>query len=56
MERKKLIWVGMTLGSYLGSYVGSVLSPDGGMFSILSIILSFTFGVAGVYLGFKYGE
>ena len=56
MERKKLIWIGMTIGSYLGSYIGSVLSPDGGMLSMMSILLSFIFGVTGVYLGYRYGE
>ncbi len=56
MERKKLIWINMTVGSYLGSYLGSILSPDGGMFSMMSIFLSFVLGAIGVYIGFKYGE
>ena len=46
----------MMVGSYAGSFVGATLSSGGGMFSMLSILLSFVFGVFGVYLGYKYGE
>ena len=56
MDRKKLIWIGMIVGSYMGSFLGSILSPEGGMFSMMSIFLSFVLGVAGVFLGYKYGE
>lgn len=54
MERKKLIWIGMTIGTILGSYIGGMMSDN--MFSMTSVLMSTLFGAIGVYLAFKYGE
>ena len=54
MERKKLIWIGILVGSFIGSYVP--LLWGAGVFSFSSIILGGVGSVAGIYLGFRLGE
>ena len=53
MEKKKLIWVLMTIGTIVGSTIGD--SMAGSMFSMSGVFWSTVLGVAGIYLGFKYG-
>lgn len=54
MERKKLIWLGLFVGSALGGAIPLIWG--GNELSISSIILSGIGGFAGIYLGFKFGE
>lgn len=54
MEKKKLIWVGMTVGTLIGSTIGNSMSGD--MFSLAGVFWSTLLGGLGVYLGYKYGE
>ena len=54
MERSKLIWTGMTIGTLAGSAIGDTMA--GGMFSLSGVFWSTVLGGLGVYLGFKYGE
>lgn len=53
MDSKKLIWIGMFVGSALGSYVPSLWGS--GVFSFSSIIFGALGGFAGIWLGFKLG-
>lgn len=54
MERKKLVMIGMVIGSYVGSLIPNLWGS--GRFSFFSVILSAFFGVLGIYIGFKLGE
>ncbi len=54
MEKKKLIWVGMTVGTLLGSLIGDSMSD--GIFSLAGVFWSTLFGGLGIYFGYKYGE
>jgi hypothetical protein len=54
MERKKLIWIFMAIGSYAGGYIPSLWNA--GMFSIWGILLSAVGGIAGIWLAFKMSE
>lgn len=54
MEKKKLIWVGMTVGTLIGSTMGDSIS--GSMFSLAGVFWSTLFGGLGIYFGYKYGE
>ncbi len=54
MDKKKLIWVGMTVGTLLGSIIGDSMSD--GMFSMAGVFWSTVLGAAGIYFGYKYGE
>lgn len=51
MDRKKLIWIGMIVGSAVGGYIPLIWG--GSLFSFTSIILTAVGGVAGIWLAFK---
>lgn len=51
MESKRLIWLGMFLGSTLGSYIPSLWGAD--MFSASSLILGAVGGIVGIWVGFR---
>jgi ABC-type lipoprotein release transport system permease subunit len=54
MDRKKLIFIFLAIGSYVGSIIPSFWGA--GMFSFSSVILSAVGGLAGIWLGFKLGS
>ncbi|MEQ1561245.1 MAG: hypothetical protein ABL899_00820 [Nitrospira sp.] len=54
MDRKKLIWLGIFLGSTVGGFI-PVLWGDS-MVSMSGIVFSGLGAFAGIYLGFKLGE
>lgn len=54
MERKKLVYLGLFIGSSVGGFIPSLW--DGGVLSMSGIILSGIGGILGIYLGFKFGD
>lgn len=54
MDRKHLIWIGMVVGSALGGYIP--LLWGGSLFSFASIILTAVGGIAGIWLGVRFGN
>jgi hypothetical protein len=54
MERKRLIWIFMGVGSAVGSYLPLIWGSSA--FSFSSIILGAVGGIAGIWLGFKLGS
>ncbi len=54
MEKKKLIWVLMAIGTLMGSTIGD--SMAGSMFSMSGVFWSTVLGGLGIYFGMKYGE
>ena len=51
MSRKKLIMLGMVVGSIAGGYLPAVLGFDGLMISLLG---SFIGGILGIWIGYKF--
>ncbi len=51
MESKKVIWIGMIVGSTIGSYMPSLWGA--GFLSMSSVFLSAAGGILGIWLGFK---
>ena len=54
MERSRLIWIGLFVGSAVGGYVPALWGA--GMLSFSSVIGSAIGGVAGIWLGYRLGE
>ncbi len=54
MERTKLVWTGLFIGSALGGFIPSLW--DSSMFSMSGVIGSAVGGFLGIYLGYKFGE
>ena len=54
MERSKLIWLGLFLGSAIGGFVPSLWGS--GIFGMGGVIGSAIGGFLGIWLGFKLGE
>lgn len=54
MERKKLIWIGMALGSAIGGFIPTLFGASA--FSMTSVLLTAVGGIAGIWLGFKFGD
>ena len=54
MERKKLMMIGVVVGSYVGGYIPALWGAGGISFS--SVILSAVGGIIGIYIGFQLGE
>lgn len=54
MERKKLITAGMIIGGLLGGYIPSLW--DAGAFSFSGLLFSAGGSIAGIFLGFYFGE
>ena len=54
MERSRLIWIGLFVGSAIGGYVPALWGA--GILSFSSVIGSAIGGVAGIWLGYRLGE
>ena len=54
MERSRLIWIGLFVGSAVGGYVPALWGA--GMLSFSSVIGSAIGGVTGIWLGYRLGE
>jgi uncharacterized membrane protein YeaQ/YmgE (transglycosylase-associated protein family) len=51
MSRKKLIMLGMIVGSIVGGYLPALFGLDEFMFSLLG---SFIGGIIGIWIGYKF--
>ena len=54
MERSKLIWLGLFLGSTIGGFIPSLW--DSGIFSMAGVIGSAVGGFLGIWAGYRLGE
>lgn len=54
MESKKMIWLGLMLGSFVGSYIPNLWGA--GILSFSGILFSAIGGIAGIYIGFKISQ
>ena len=54
MERKKLIWLGLFVGSTVGGFIPSFWGSD--FISMSGVIGSALGGIIGIWLGFRLGE
>ena len=51
---RKLIWIGMIVGSTIGGCVPALWHA--GMFSVSAILLSAVGGIAGIWVGYRLGR
>ena len=51
---KKLIWLGLAVGSAVGSYIPMLWGDPA--FSMASVLLSAVGGIFGIWLGFRLGR
>jgi MtN3 and saliva related transmembrane protein len=51
MSRKKLIMLGMVIGSIAGGYLPVLFGSDGPMLSLLGSTVG---GIIGIWIGFKF--
>ncbi len=51
MSRKKMIMLGMVVGSVAGGYLPVLFGQDGPMVSLLG---SFIGGIVGIWIGYKF--
>lgn len=54
MGSKRLIWLGLFLGSLAGGYIPALWGAD--FLSFSSIIFSALGGIAGIYVGYKVSQ
>jgi hypothetical protein len=54
MASKKMIWIGMTVGSTLGGFIPALWHA--GMFSMWGIVMSTVGGIAGIWAGYRVGR
>jgi hypothetical protein len=54
MSKKKLVWIGLTVGSLAGGYLPVLWGGD--LFSFTAIVLSAVGGILGIWAGFKLGN
>ena len=54
MERQKLVWFGVFVGSALGGFIPTLWGDSA--FSMSSVILTAVGGFVGIWLGWKIGE
>lgn len=54
MDTKKLVWLGLFVGSTLGSFIPDLWSA--GFLSFSSVLFSALGGALGIWLGFKLGD
>jgi len=54
MNSKRLVWLGLILGSTAGSYIPNLWGA--GVFSFSSVVLAAVGGILGIWLGFKLGR
>jgi hypothetical protein len=52
--QKKLIWLGLTVGSVAGSYIPTLWGSPA--FSMTAVLLSAVGGILGIWLGFRLGR
>ena len=55
MDRKKLVWVGATVGSFIGGYI-PMLWDSGSIISMSGIIFGGIGGILGIYIAWKISE
>ncbi|MFZ2621407.1 MAG: hypothetical protein WAX85_03335 [Minisyncoccia bacterium] len=53
MDRSKLIWLGLFLGSTIGGFIPSLW--DSSLFSMSGVLGSAIGGFLGIWFGFKFG-
>ena len=51
---KKLIWIGMFVGSTIGNMVPMLWGGD--MMSVSGILFSLVGGLAGIWVGYRWGQ
>ncbi|MEK7567780.1 MAG: hypothetical protein AAB513_02565 [Patescibacteria group bacterium] len=51
MDSKKMVWIGMIIGSTVGGYMPTLWGDS--FLSFTSVILSAIGGILGIWLGFK---
>lgn len=54
MERSKLVWLGLAVGSTIGGFIPSIWNA--GIFSMSGVFTTAIGGIAGIWLGWKLGE
>jgi hypothetical protein len=54
VDRSKLIWIGVFVGSTIGGLVPSLWGAD--MLSFSGVIWSGVGGIAGIWLGYRLGD
>lgn len=54
MDRNKLIWLGLFVGSSVGGFIPSLWNS--GMFSMSGVVFTAVGGILGIYVGYKLGE
>lgn len=52
--QRKLIFLGLTVGSVLGSYIPALWGQPS--FSMASVLLGAVGGIIGIWLGFRLGQ
>jgi hypothetical protein len=54
VSKKGLIWLGLTVGTAVGGYLPVLWGGE--LISFSSVILSTAGGIAGIWLGYRFGE
>ena len=54
MSKKRLIWIGLMVGSTAGGFIPILWGGD--VVSFASVILSAVGGIAGIWFGYRFGE
>jgi hypothetical protein len=52
MDNKKIIWIGMLVGSFIGGYIPALWGAN--MLSMSSVFLTAIGGMLGIWLGYKF--
>jgi hypothetical protein len=54
VSKKRLIWIGLMVGSTAGGFIPILWGGD--VVSFASVILSAVGGIAGIWFGYRFGE
>jgi hypothetical protein len=54
MDRKKMCWIGLFVGSSIGGYVPALWGGD--LLSFSGLLLSLAGGLVGIWAGYRIGE